>query len=197
MILHYGKVPFTNVIIDRETEWPELKSKVEFGFLPQLEIDGKVYSQSFAFNIYLAKKLGLMGKDVEDEYNITTVLSCHSDLSSFIYKVFFPSNEYEKKPEVLKANTEAFLAKLESIVAALEARYAKNGNKKYYLGDSITLADFWIANTLGLFFLGKGKDMCESTIRKAGPNLAKLAERLVAEDFKSFLESDLFIKGSI
>mmetsp|Transcript_3831 Transcript_3831/g.3907 ORF Transcript_3831/g.3907 Transcript_3831/m.3907 type:complete len:220 (-) Transcript_3831:79-738(-) len=196
MLLHYTKTPFTNNAIEK-SQWPELKPKVEFGFLPQLEIDGKVYTQSVATNIYLAKKLGLMGKDIEDEYNITSVLNCHTDYGGLMAKVLFPSNDYEKSPEVLKANTEAFIAKLEAVIGGLEARYVKSGTKKYYLGDSITLADFFIATALGIFFFKRVQHLVEAPVRKVAPNLSKLADRLVSEDLKSFFESDLFYKDSI
>mmetsp|Transcript_41316 Transcript_41316/g.43230 ORF Transcript_41316/g.43230 Transcript_41316/m.43230 type:complete len:219 (+) Transcript_41316:12-668(+) len=196
MLLHYGKIPFENKMIKPE-QWPELKPKVEFNFLPQLEVDGRNYAQSHAINTYIARHLDLMGQNIEEEYQINSVLNCSADLGVHYYKVFMSRDEKDLSPEGKKENLAAAIAKIESIYGTLEARYSKLGNKKYYLGDRISVADFHFA-TMGLFHFGSvGKELLEKPTKRIAPNLSKLSERIITEDVKSFVESDLAIKNSI
>ena len=74
-ILTYVKADWTNDIIKRE-DWPKIKTSglCEYEQVPVLEVDGRKYCESHAINLYLAQVFNLMGKDVEENYQITNVL---------------------------------------------------------------------------------------------------------------------------
>ncbi|KAK0413187.1 hypothetical protein QR680_006652 [Steinernema hermaphroditum] len=62
LLLVYGELPYEEVLISR-AEWPNLKASYPNGNLPILEVDGKVLPQSIAIARFLAKKVGILGKD--------------------------------------------------------------------------------------------------------------------------------------
>lgn len=55
MILHYAKVPFDDVRVQKE-EWEKIKPTTKFGQLPVLEVDGVQIAQSYAIARYLARQ---------------------------------------------------------------------------------------------------------------------------------------------
>ena len=51
------------------------------------EVDGKKLSQTNAINLYLSRKLNLLGSTAEHEYEIISLISCQSDFSSLLYSI--------------------------------------------------------------------------------------------------------------
>ena len=194
MLLHYGKVPFENITITHE-KWPELRPSTEFGFLPVLEVNGKQYSQSQAISVFIARKIGgLLGKDDDEEYQVMSILNCYNDLSPLLSKLF---NQEEKDPEVIKTNFDNAIEIVQTILSALEKRYINNGLDKYFLGNKISFADFWLVSVPGSVILN-GFPQLAGPARKAAPKLTSLIDRLMTEDpFKSFYESEYFVKNSM
>jgi glutathione S-transferase len=196
MLLFHGKVNFENRQITFD-KWPEIKPTMQLKFLPQLEVDGAIYSQSQAISVFLSRKIGgLMGKSDEEEYQIIAILNSTSDINPSLFKLVMPSEE-DQKPENSKINLDNAIDKISLFLSVYEKRYESNGEGKYYLGEKLSLADFWLISTVGNFILNVLGDKLGEAARKAAPKLIALVERLKTEDpFKSFLESELFLKGS-
>ena len=74
-ILSYAKADWENSLI-KKVDWPKIKKSglCEYEQLPILEVDDKKYSQNQAINIYLGENFKLMGKDIEENYQITNLL---------------------------------------------------------------------------------------------------------------------------
>ena len=133
-ILTYAKATWENVYVDFE-KWPELKASgyCEFGQLPILEHNGKTYSQSSACTMYLAKLFNIYGKNIDEEYQINSLICAIEDFVPVLYPVLMPRTEEQKNnPEKFK---QALKDKLQQYFKVFEARYAKYGNGKYFFGD--------------------------------------------------------------
>jgi glutathione S-transferase len=129
-------------------KWPELKTsgKIEWEGLPALEIDGKILTQSLAIEIYLGRKLCLLGETPDDEFEVISLLCTREDLIQCLTPVFRPSSEEEKthrNDNIEKLRNE----KLPWFLKKYEARLTKRGGK-YVLGDKISLADIFLAVTV-------------------------------------------------
>jgi glutathione S-transferase len=105
-ILCYVHADWTNDVIKKE-DWPKIKKSglFEFEQVPILEVDGKRYSQSHAIELYLAEKFNLMGKDIEENYQIRSLLFATDDYRAEIRDVILCKDE-TKKPELIKIGTE-------------------------------------------------------------------------------------------
>lgn len=193
MLLYHGKVKFEDDKITFE-KWGELHKNFEFHQLPELEVDGQSFSQSQAIYIYLARKIGnLMGKSDEDEYQIISLLNCGPDIIPVLLKLIIP-NEEEKKPDIIKKNLEIAIETIRLYASVWEKRYEKHGAGKYFLGNSLSLADFWLATFVGNV-LTKVLVNFDPEIRKVAPKLSQMIDNLLKEEpFKGFFESDLFFK---
>lgn len=196
MLLSYGKVPFENHTITFD-KWPEIKPTMQLKFLPQLEVNGAIYSQSQAISVFLARKVGgLMGKNEEEEYQIIAILNSTPDINPTLFKLVMPSEE-DQKPENAKVNLQNAIDKITLFLSVYEKRYESNGEGKYYLGDKLSLADFWLVSTVGNFILKTLGESLGEAARKAAPKLIALVERLFNEEpFKGFFESELYNKGT-
>lgn len=196
MLLFHGKVPFENNSITFD-KWPEIKPTMELKFLPQLEVNGTIFSQSQAICVYLARKVGsLLGKSDEEEYQIIAMLNSSPDINPSLYKLIMPSEE-DKKPENAKVNLEAAIDKITLFLSVYEKRYERNGEGKFYLGDKLSLADFWLVSVVGNFILKALGESLGEAARKAAPKLTALVDKLNEEEpFKSFFSSELYVKGA-
>ena len=143
-ILTYVKADWTNDIIKRE-DWPKIKTSglCEYEQVPVLEVDGRKYCESHAINLYLAQVFDLMGKDVEENYQITNVLMAFEDFMKPIGEV--RHNQDETKKEELKKKAEE---KLKFFFGKFEKKYVDLGKGKYFMGDKFTLADIVIGVSL-------------------------------------------------
>ena len=79
-LLTYVKADWTNDLIKKE-DWPKLKTSglCEYEQVPVLEVDGRKNCDSHAINLYLAQVFDLMGKDAEENYQITDVFMAFED----------------------------------------------------------------------------------------------------------------------
>ena len=181
-ILSHVKADWTNDMVKNPADWPKIKKSdlCEFEQLPILEIDGKKkYSQSHAIDLYLAETYDLMGKDIEENYQITNLLFSFDDFTVDIWYAFLIEDE-AKRNEVLKPLIEKF----KFYMGKLEKRYVDLGKHKYFLGDKFTLADItctvMICNLVDLLKFKEGKEIF--------PNLLELATRVSQNELKEFFE---------
>ena len=179
-ILCYAKADWTNDAIKRE-DWPTIKKSglCEFEQVPILEVDGKKYSQSNAIALYLAETFNLMGKDIEENYQIRSLLFAIDDYNVEIWKALFSPDE-AKKPELLKAALEKF----KFFVGKFEKRYVDLGKGKYFLGDKFTLADIIMTCSIS----DASKMLKFEGVKEIAPNLCELINRVKENELKEFFE---------
>ena len=179
-ILCYAKADWTNDAIKKE-DWPTIKKSglCEFEQVPILEVDGKKYSQSNAIALYLAETFNLMGKDIEENYQIRSLLFAIDDYNIEIWKALFSPDE-AKKPELLKAALEKF----KFFVGKFEKRYVDLGKGKYFLGDKFTLADIIMTCSIS----DASKMLKFEGVKEVAPNLCELINRVKENELKEFFE---------
>ena len=179
-MLSYKKVPFENIMYTME-EWPSKKDNYEFKQLPQLEVNGKKLTQTIAICLYLARQLDLYPKDVYLQYHVDSLLACRDDITILYRKVWgkeASEEEYKKYKETIILYTKR-----------IEERYKELGCGKYYLGNDLSVADFF----LGCMF----KEFCdlikeEDVMLKYAPGIKKLVDTLVKNELKEFYEKYYF-----
>ena len=181
-ILSYSKADWTDDRIAMQ-DWPKIKKSglCEFEQLPILEVEGKKYSQSNAINIYLAETFNLMGKNAEENYQITNLLMTFDDFMGPIFGYMFCKDE-SKKEEMHKNALE----KAKFFIGQIEKRYITLGKGKYFLGDKFTLADIYIATAFPAAF--DALKMKECPCKEVAPNLGELIKRIKENELKEFYE---------
>nr|AFO69980.1 GST_pi-like protein [Strongylocentrotus droebachiensis] len=148
-------------------------TKVPLGQLPVLQIDDHpALPQSHAIERYLARSLGLYGKNEVEATRIDVACECIQDLVTPLMKMYFEKDE-AKKAEMGKAFVEKDSV---AILTAMTNSLMKNSEGKgYFVGDSMTLADIAIFN----LFDGLFKHM--PPLAEKYPTLKEFDERMRAE----------------
>ena len=175
-MLCYKKVPFENIMLSTD-EWKIKKKDYEFHQLPQLEVNGKKMTQTFAISLYLAKQLNLYPKDIYLQYHVDSLLAIRDDFTSLYRKLKFKINTDE--------DTKAYKDLIILYLQKIEKRYEELGSKKYYLGDEISVADFFLGCMMTEFcYLVKDEDV----LSKYSPGIKKLIDRLKENELKEYFE---------
>ena len=144
-----------------------------------LEVDGKKYCQSHAIDLYLAETFNLMGKDIEENYQITSLLFAADDFTVDIWYAFLIEDE-AKRNEVLKPLREKF----KFFLGKFEKRYVDLGKQKYFLGDKFTLTDI-----IATIMVCNITDMLKfEATKEIAPNLFELIQRVSQNELKEFYE---------
>ena len=175
-MLTYKKIPFENIMYTLE-EWPSKKDLYEFRQLPQLEVNGKKLTQTIAICLFLAKKLDLYPKDIYLQYHVESLLAIRDDITILYRKV--------KKKESNKEEYKAYKDMVILYLKRIEERYKELGNGKYYLGDELSVADFFLGCMVEEFcFLVKD----ENVMAIYAPGIKQLVERLKSNELKEFYD---------
>ena len=179
-MLAYKKIPFENITYTID-DWPSKKDNYEFKQLPQLEVNGKKLTQTIAICLYLARQLDLYPKDIYLQYHVDSLLACRDDITRLYRKVWGK----EATKEEYKQYKEMIILYLKRI----EERYKELGSGKYYLGNDLSVADFF----LGCMF----KEFCdlvkeEDIMGKYAPGIKKVVGSLVKNELKEFYEKYYF-----
>ena len=183
-LFSYSKVKFENIFVD--SNWKELKkntSLFEFGQVPILVHNDKILSQSKAIFVYLARLFDLYGKNIDDKYQIDSLLSSYDDISKYYIPLFFPKTDDEKNNK--EKYKEIYRNELKRFFGIYEERYKKLGNGKYYLGNYFSLADIYLAINMNVFSKAVGGFQF---IKNNAPKLSELLERLRNQELKEFFE---------
>ncbi|OQV13556.1 putative Glutathione S-transferase [Hypsibius exemplaris] len=154
----YAGVPFEDYRINElpahraanpadRPEWNAIKSKLPFGVVPVLEVDGEYLGDTCAIARYLAQPLGLSGandwEEAEADAIVTFILSSDFD---------FPFMEMiaEMEPERRKDAMERLKMRIPKVAETLEKLLEKNNSspesKGFFIGSTPTIADFFSVN---------------------------------------------------
>ena len=175
-MLCYKKVPFENIMLSLE-EWKTKKQDYEFHQLPQLEVNGKKLTQTIAICLYLAKQLNLYPKDIYLQYHVDSLLAVRDDITPLYRKLKYKLNKEE--------DTKAYKEQMALYLQRIEKRYEELGSGKYYLGNEISVADFFLGCMITEFcYLVKEEDV----LSKYAPGIKKLIDRLKENELKEYLE---------
>ena len=175
-MLAYKKIPFENIMYTME-EWPSKKGSYEFRQLPQLEVNGKKLTQTIAISLYLARQLDLYPKDIYLQYHVDSLLATRDDIT-LLYRKVKPKQCTEEEYKKYKEMIILYLQRI-------EARYKELGNGKYYLGNELSVADFFLGCMFEEFaMLIKEEDVME----KYSPEIKNLVERLKKNELNEFYE---------
>ena len=96
----------------------------------------------------------------------------------------------------IKENTEILIQSVVKVAQGFEKLYTRQGSGKYFLGNTLSLADFYLANFFGRYFPSRFPEVYEE-FKKAAPGLSQAIAAYTAEEpFKSLIDSEVIIKGT-
>ena len=136
LLLAYGGIKYEDCRLtpafQDPTEWLKLKPNTPYGSLPLLEWDGTCIAQSMAVARFLAREVGLAGRDNMEAAQIDEIIDAVNDLLSAGAQVFFSKDEAQMK----KHATETIPAGLCNIEKRLECR-----GGQFLVGNAFSWAD--------------------------------------------------------
>ena len=183
-ILSYAKVNFEeNFVGPNWQEQKKNKDLFEFGQVPILVHNGKTMSQSKAIYLYLAQLFGLDGKNIDDQYQIHSLLNSYDDISRSYGPYAYPKSDEEKNNK--EKYKKILVEELKRIFGIYEKRYIKLGTGKYYLGDYFSLADIYLTIYMNVFTKNVGGFQL---VKESAPKLADLITRIKKGELKTFFE---------
>merc|ERR1712179_280661 len=141
MLLSHQGVDFEDKRLSGES-WMEFKPKTPFGQMPTLEMDGKMYAQTGAIMRFLGAKYGYYkAGDYEQD--------CAIDNFEDFFGAKMP-RDTEGRPKLYALFGESAMSKedADSLAAARLASFSNLekvlGDKKFFGGDKVGIADFLI-----------------------------------------------------
>lgn len=147
--LFMSGIEFEDKRVDRE-EFAKLKPELPFGQVPLLYFNGKPLAQSLAIIRFVGKKSGLYPKDDFEAAKVDAIMDHCSDITNLL------TPSLREKDEARKLEMRAALAEetLPDALAKLERLLKANGNTKYFVGKSLTVADLCVWRLIGWFTSG-------------------------------------------
>ncbi|XP_066998890.1 glutathione S-transferase [Anabrus simplex] len=150
----YGGLEFEDVRISTK-DWPNHKSSFPYGKVPTLEVDGQIIDQSKAIGRYLAKKVGLMGKDDWEDLLIDSVVDTFNDFrlecAEYAYEPD-PKIKAKKQEKLWKETIPFYMNKLDELAK-------ENGG--YLVCGKLTWADVYVAGMHETYILYSGQNFLE------------------------------------
>ena len=142
-LLRHAKVPFEDYRIPMD-KWPAEKAngKFEYGQIPVIEINGKMYSQSPAIMHLLAVKYGYMPADLEQQYHVINVYNAGLDVINAFAKWSYQTKDPKEKEDLKKDYFEKLVP---FMFGKFEERLKEQKNKLVMVGEKISYADFAFA----------------------------------------------------
>lgn len=163
-------------------EWGKIKQEkgFEYGQVPAYEENGKVLTQSFAIDTYLAEKNGFYGSNAEERYEINNLLFSYDDLFPKFRPAVLPKVDDEEAKKFLEESAPKFLQAYEKKIPQ---------GKDYVVGNKFSLADIYLSFVVNYIFRHPSrKDLYEPVLLKNAPNLAKHAEKIRNNELKNYFE---------
>ena len=187
-LLEYLSVPYEDVMyeqgdapgFDREC-WLSVKPNLGLDFpnLPYL-IDGEVkITESHAMMRYIANKWGkgeLGGKDAKDKAQVDMLMGVVSDIKGAATGHCYASGDIEAVKKI-------GIERMEAVSKYL-------GDKKYFVGDYVTFADFFIFEQIEMFVWATNNEILTKY-----PNFAEFHKRMIGlPKFGEYYHSERFMK---
>ena len=197
-LLSLSKLNWENRIVNFE-EWPSMKISgiAEYRQLPILEINGKYISQSLSIEVYLSKKYGLFGSNLEEETEIMSIVCSREDFYPLVKKTFYPIST-EEKAYLEETKRELFTKVLPNFLRIYEERLTR-GKGRYIVGDKLSLADIYLSIYIHIIFHHNDARRVEfgNVLSENAPNLLKYKEEIKRSDLKEFFEKFYLIEANI
>ncbi|XP_066991001.2 glutathione S-transferase [Anabrus simplex] len=165
-LLAYGGLEFEDKRINFK-DWDKFKDAAPYKLLPLLEEDGKLAYQSKAICRYLAKKVGLMGKDDWENLEIDSAVESFYDFRKECAAYAFepdPNLKAKKKEKLLNETVPLYMDKLEELAK-------KNGG--HLAGGRLTWADVYFAGMHESYNLFTHQNLVEGR-----PNLKSIVDKV-------------------
>ena len=182
----YRNQPFIDRRIKYD-EWVHLKysGKYEFRVLPMLEVEDRQYTQMYAINNYVGRKMDLFGDNIEDDYKITSLLNSYEDFAGKARKGHLLNSEEERKQAIEEFKT----IHAPFYLVAYENRFKKWGGK-YMVGDKFTMADIYVTCYLynNFFNEAKRKKYGKDFMQRFAPSLEQHVIKTKNNELKEFFE---------
>lgn len=168
-LLAYGKADWEDIRYEA-AEWEKVKSSMPFGQMPVLEIDGKQYAQSIALSRYVAKQVGLYGKDDLESLQIDQAADLSTDFRTKIGGWFYdaiPESKASKEAPLFNEQIPYYLKKFEGMVEA---------NGGYLVNGKLTLADIVFVAPLNYY-----KFLVQKDFLVGYPKLQELVKKVESQ----------------
>ncbi|XP_048392544.2 hematopoietic prostaglandin D synthase-like [Stegostoma tigrinum] len=163
-IFAYSGINYQDNTIDI-MDWPNIKKSLLFQQIPILNVDETEINQSTAIARYLARETGIAGKSNLEQAQVDAIVDTINDFMNM-----FPWTE--KDPVVKQKITEDVFAN--KIPLFLDGLSKLLGDRMWFIGDSVTWADFhWAVCSITLTNLNVD-------ILHNYPKLSALKERVEA-----------------
>jgi len=134
-------------IDDRISRDEQKKRKADgalpFGQVPILEVDGRLYSQSYSIAKYAAKLGGLLPADPLIALYVEQIVDSTDDVRSKYVPIRYMPITSEQR---LAKYSEFFGTTLPSLLANFEKLFDRAGSSGFLVGESLTLADIAVFN---------------------------------------------------
>ncbi|CAI5441901.1 unnamed protein product [Caenorhabditis angaria] len=147
-VFHLAGVEFEDVRLPQgDKKWEDLKTKVPFGQLPVLSVDGFEIPQSAAILRYVSRKFGFAGKTPEEEAWADAIVDQFKDFVASFRQVIIAVRENKPAEEIERIKKEISDPAKESYFKILNGILAKS-KSGFLVGDSVTFADLVVADNL-------------------------------------------------
>lgn len=191
-MLEITNTPYTNKVITPE-DWAKLENKdkiYEFSFLPMLEYNDISMSQSRAIESFLAKRLGFLGSNDIEEYEINSWIASGEDLFKPLAGLIFygdkmPKEKYESD---MKEYQDVILP---WIFGIYENRFTKRKGQ-YLVGNKLSAADIYASYVHEVLTNKFRNGIFDQAVSKYAPTFFNFAGNLRNNELKVFFEGPNF-----
>ncbi|CAG9333758.1 unnamed protein product [Blepharisma stoltei] len=185
MMFKYHNTNFNDHRIN-EQEWTHLKTSgfSEFDTLPVMEIDGCRLVEPFAVSKYIAHKFGYLPNTPMEMYMMDSIC----EFCCNINKMFMKMHEDRDIEGMRRCCTE----KMPTFLRKIETRLERNNNGNgFFVGNSVTMADFYVFQMLWEYCTKPGKiEQCGTMCTTNAPKLMQWHQRMMnCQTFKNYLET--------
>ena len=134
LLLAYGGIKYEDyrVSFEDQREWKAMKPTTPYGSLPLLEWDGVCIAQSMAIARFLAKEVGLAGRNNLEAAQVDEIVDAVNDIFQARLNAIFSNDDSQMK----KYETETLPAGLTNIERILQSR-----GGQFMVGNALSWAD--------------------------------------------------------
>ena len=136
MLLAYGGIEFEDCRVANEG-WMSLKPKTPYGSLPVMEWNGEVMAQSVTIARFVAKEVGLAGRNNMECAQVDEIVDAVNDIGVAGAQAMFSKDEERIKKFMSET--------VPNGLAQLEKRLVSRGGQ-YFVGNAFSWADLQLYN---------------------------------------------------